>query len=230
LAFRQGNTALNTDPIRTAIDNRAAARLSLALPDSCKTEVTQSIQFSNWFGTLGSRSRNGWGALQLAGNELLTVDQLSALDLQPFTRSLADCLELDWAHAIGLDRQGPLVWKTRRVNTWSDVMRELARIKIAFRTQLNFTHPGFNARHMLAYPVTHHSVLGNGWGGQGRLANQIRFKVVHINDAWQGIIVHLPCSIPAHMAAALPRNYRSLEIPTWQAVHAVLDQSATRIQ
>ena len=63
-------------------------------------------------------------------------------------------------------------------------MKELARIKIAFRTQPALSLEGvpkgtFAKRHLLAYPVTQHAVSSSGWGNQGRLANQLRFKVAN---------------------------------------------------
>ena len=118
-------------------------------------------------------------------------------------------------------------------------MKELARIKIAFRTQpelslANVLEGRFAARHLLAYPITHHKVNGDAWGNKGRLANQMRFKVAKQDGQWQGVIVHLPCRLPEEMAAALPPQQRNNLDATaraaWQAVHAVLDQYANRVR
>jgi CRISPR-associated protein Cmr1 len=221
---------------RTAIDEKAKATLSLMLSSDYEAELCAAMQLAAWFGTVGSRSRNGWGALQMAHDHLkpLTRADLESLGV---TRRLSECLGEEWPHAIGKDDSGPLVWKTKSAGDWRAVMKELARIKIAFRTQPEFSlhgvSPGqFAVRHLLAYPVTHHPVNGAAWGGQGRLSNQVRFKLAKsMNGQLEGIIVHLPCALPRDMAATLGGNaVNGVQIRTWQAVHAVLDQLATRLK
>ncbi len=246
LGFQAGQTSLNripnSDRQRTAIDTKPGAQLRLMFPTEHQADLSAALQLAAWFGTLGSRSRNGWGALHMQANgdnEIapipLTRSSLASLAV---TRPLTSCLREDWPHAIGQDRAGPLVWRTRISGDWRQIMRELARIKIAFRTQPALSLDGvpggtFSTRHFLAYPVTHHSVVGAEWGGQGRLANQIRFKLQREGSQLVGVIVHLPCRLPTAMAETLPPQVRSgidtLQLQVWQDVHAMLDQHATRL-
>ena len=245
LGFQAGQTALNriqsSDRQRTAIDTKAGAQLRLMFPSDHEADLSSAMQLAAWFGTLGSRSRNGWGALQMQAigdNPVAPIPLTrSGVESLAVTRPLTSCLQEDWPHAIGQDRVGPLVWRTRS-GDWRQVMRELAQIKIAFRTQPALSLDGvkegtFSKRHLLAYPVTHHSVAGSEWGGQGRLANQIRFKLLREGNQLIGVIVHLPCRLPTAMAAALPPHVRSgidtLQLQVWQNVHAMLDQHATRL-
>lgn len=222
-----GKTVLSkiqgADYKRTAIDQQSRAGLTLMVPENRADELSAAVLLASWFGTLGSRSRNGWGSLHIEGSG---IQARNTDRLRPFLRPLSDCLSLDWPHAIGSDEKGfPLVWKTETKNSWREAMKEMARIKIAFRTQFKFINPGFNERHLLAYPVTHHMV--NEWGNQVRLANQIRFKTAKTGEKFIGIIAHLPCRLPDALASRLHGmiNTRS----TWQAVHAVLDQNVDRI-
>ena len=246
LGFQAGQTALNkiqnSDRQRTAIATNAGAQLRLMLPTVHKTDLSSALQLAAWFGTLGSRSRNGWGALDIQPSSDDSIAPIpltrSGIESLAVTRPLTSCLGEDWPHAIGQDRVGPLVWRTRISGDWRQVMRELARIKIAFRTQPALSLDGvpegtFSKRHLLAYPITHHSVAGSEWGGQGRLANQIRFKLLREGNQLIGVIAHLPCRLPTAMAAALPPPVRSgidtLQLQVWQDVHAMLDQHATRL-
>ena len=217
---------------RTAIDDKAQAYLRLMFPDAHLPNLNAALQLMAWFGTLGSRSRNGWGALQISHEQFKPLTR-SNLDTLRVTRSLADCLNKEWPHAIGKDEAGPLVWKTRVTGDWRQVMKELARIKIAFRTQPSLSlaniAPGtFSNRHLLAYPVTHHVVNGTAWGGQGRLANQVRFKLLREGSQLIGVIVHLPCRLPDSMANQV-RTDETSQRDVWQAVHTVLDNNATRL-
>ena len=143
----------------------------------------------------------------------------------------------EWPHAIGRDQKALLLWKTKEsFGTWSDAIKELAETKIAFRTSLKFTGPSgpFALRHLLAYPVTKHSVAK--WGNQSRLANQLRFKVVQQADnRYVGLAFHLACGLPRELLEKLDKNERDRLTPAyqgqiWQQVHRVLDQQMTRIQ
>lgn len=241
LTYRQGNTALNNAPPRTAIAPNLTRVLTVIVPDAHAAGVGQAVQLTAWFGTLGSRARNGWGALQLTAQEgTPAIPALTADGLTGVTRPLGQCLGLDWPHAVGVDAGRPLVWETTPKASSGEVMRDLARLKIAFRTQptamslADVVRGRFAPRHLLAYPVTHHNVFGDGWGNQGRLANQIRFKVARQGTQFVGVIAHLPCRLPAEMVAALPPNQRgtldALALNAWREVHQVIDQNAHRMQ
>jgi len=70
----------------------------------------------------------------------------------------------------------------------------------------------------------------NGWQ-QGRLANQIRFKVARQNDQYFGIIYHLPCRLPDSLIKDFNGNLSDLkavqakELKIWQRVHKKIDQN-----
>ena len=108
---------------------------------------------------------------------------------------------------------------------WRDAMRELARLKIEFRTKgapFPDARPGsLQDRHLIAYPVTNHVV--SAWGNQARLANQIRFKVMKDGAHFVGVVVHLPCRMPDELVALLRGATIPAELAVWQSVHRVLD-------
>ncbi|HNS10292.1 MAG TPA: hypothetical protein PKN29_11360, partial [Candidatus Ozemobacteraceae bacterium] len=155
------------------------AKLWLGFPDQFYQEIKETIQLIAWFGTLGSRSRNGWGSLSVKSPKGVELKPLTAEALSPYCRDLPSSLALDWAHAVGKDANGPLVWKTGAKATWQEIMKELAETKIAFRTNFKFSGGGSHSetqkRHIISYPVTKHGL--NGLGNSARLANQIRFKI-----------------------------------------------------
>jgi CRISPR-associated protein Cmr1 len=201
--------------------------LSLACPDGDAGKIEQALQLIDWFGAFGGRSRNGWGSLGLSGQCALTRRHAS---LTGVLRPLADCLKLDWPHAIGQDDQGPLIWESSAsFNDWQAAMRFLAQTKIGFRTQKALAfgqvptpHPQPLERHLLAYPVTNHRVTERGWGGDGRLANQLRFKLYRdASGQLRTRIVHTPHACPLPVPSALQ------QIAVWQTVHRWLDQQST---
>ena len=226
-------TSKSSGTQRTAIDERARATLRLRLPSAAVPEVEAALQLVHWFGTLGSRSRNAWGSLQLVRKDRVPVPPLTAAALAPFLRPLRHCLELDWPHAIGSDAGKPLVWLTPARLSWREVMKDLARLKIAFRTQaapFPTERPGtLENRHLMGYPVTNHDVQLPGWGRNGRLPNQLRFKLQRVaGNQLRGVIVHLPCRLPPPLADGA-RGRVPDEPSLWQAVHRELDQRMPRL-
>jgi CRISPR-associated protein Cmr1 len=209
-----------------AIQAGESATLSLAVPEEHAARIERALWLMNRYGTLGGRSRNGWGSFALTppapGKE---SGERETLPLRPWR----DCLDRDWPHAIGVDDQGPLAWQTEAFDDWKLAMRRLAEIKIGLRTQFIFTSgkdaPAPEARHWLSYPVTHHSVKP--WGNNARLPNSLRLKVCPaVNDPRQvvGVIFHVPCLPPP----AFNPNRTEIE-RVWQQVHAFLDAPAQKL-
>lgn len=227
LVFKQGKgTALKSSAAIQATDS---ARLSLAMPeDADGRRLLRALALMDLYGTLGGRSRNGWGSFDLtpADGTAALARTLGADCMLPWRDALAS----DWPQAIGSDGAKPLIWQTAALPDWKHVMRRLAEIKIALRTQFVFT-TGRDAsrpedRHWLSYPVTNHSVRD--WGNNARLPNSLRFKVRAAADgtSLHGVVFHMPCLPPP----AFKPDRRMIE-QVWQRVHAHLDadKSLTRI-
>ncbi|HWP84872.1 MAG TPA: RAMP superfamily CRISPR-associated protein [Terriglobia bacterium] len=145
------------------------ARLALLVQESDFAELQRTMQLIAHFGTLGSRSRNGWGSLELQPDkDTPAFEPLTRSNLERWNvcRPLAECLQLDWPHAIGRDEKGPLVWRLNPQNNWQAAIQQLAEIKIKVRTQpkdlsLDGKKDGeVVARHVLGYPLTNHAALG----------------------------------------------------------------------
>ena len=234
LTFSQG-TKLKTG---AAIQEGEQAELRLAWPAD-GNELQHAVQLAHWFGTLGGRSRNGWGSLAFdpEGGAAAFLSEISHDDplLGDISRPLEDCLRHDWPHALGVDDGQHLVWRSKEAfPDWRTAMQHLAKVKIAFRTQDAFAfdagHGPFADRHVLAYPVTNHSV--GVWGNQKRLANQLRFKVRKRPDGkYEALAFHFPCATPREMAASLGHQAPDIarQAAIWRKVHAVLDHEMQRL-
>ncbi len=233
--------------------NGPAHTFQLRFPSSESDTLRKAMQLAAWFGTLGSRSRNGWGSLHIEGEGLLGLEGLcdTRLNEQAPLRSLNACLNdpraADWPHALGLCADSrPAVWRVfsgKKINAdgktvfegfkdWKPVLEKLAALKIGFRTQFKFhggaPHNQVEDRHILAYPVTNHSLAGM---PNARLASQARFKVVKNKDGqYFGLITHLPCAMPAAFfdRSSVHPPAISDQIKVWQQVHEFLNsQPAT---
>ena len=205
------------------IQAKEQTELSIAFPDEQAQTLEHALQLMNLYGTVGGRSRNGWGSYSL-----------TRLDSEPMSnsstpiQSLAQCLSKDWPHALGADSHGPLIWQTKTHPDWAGLMRTLAEIKIKLRTQAVFKFPHaqpdgqVHDRHWLSYPITRHDV--NDWKRKNlRLPNQLRFKVrPTVEGQLVGAIFHIPHQPPKEFGS----NTQTLE-RVWGTVHNHLDQTDT---
>lgn len=222
LEFRNGGTAIKNHAAIQAGDTNT---LSIAVPEKHAPHIATALWLMDRYGTLGGRSRNGWGSFSLQPADEGTAALQGVLPVKPWKETL----QLDWPHAIGSDAQGALVWQTAAFDDWRKLMQELARLKIALRTQFKF-NTGCDAlapeaRHWLSYPVTNHSVKP--WGGNARLPNSLRFKVrpaPHDPKQLVGVVFHVPCLPPP----VFQPDLRVIE-RVWQTVHTFLDKPEQKL-
>ena len=211
----QGGTALKNPP---AIDAHEEAELALAFPEAQADRMKTVLWLMHQYGTVGGRSRNGWGSFVLEPEGGWQGTPKVPL------RDWRQALQLDWPHCIGRDGDKPLIWQTEKeYEDWRELVRDLAVLKIKFRTMFKFTDGGPHnrpeQRHWLSYPVTKHDVAA--WGKQLRLPNSLRLKVRPApgNPAKVvGVIFHIPCKPPA---AFNPDTSTITHV--WEQVHKALD-------
>lgn len=146
---------------RTAIRAEKAEstrRLELAFPESVAARMDEVIALIDAFGLLGSRSRGGWGALQVEGSKTIATDVLPG-----YARDLGDCLRHDWAMSLARDGRGLLVWESNNsFRAWADAMRFIARHRQTVRKALK-------------EPEDLRPALG--FAGTGRMPSPLRWKV-----------------------------------------------------
>ena len=196
----EGPTELKHAP---AVDCGAEARMSLAYPENTEGVdlVDTALALAHTFGTLGGRSRNGWGSLHLKQEE----DRLCVIELEKYTRDWRACLEQEWAHAIGCDENGPLIWLTKKPRkNWMTVIEDLGSLRKAVNGLKGCD------RFALNQPV--------GRRGGDRMPSNLRFKVIETEDGgYLGRVFHMPCTPPP------VKKSRGLE-QTWEKVHTFLDE------
>ena len=173
LVFQQGTNLKNGAALQAGELNT----LKLAGPESDAQALATTVTLAHWFGTIGDAAATAGVTLMKARDDTPPVAELCVATLAETgcLHPLAQCLKLDWPHAIGSTPSARWSGRGRRsFANWRDAMK-FAEAKIAFRTELGFVggqpHREPQPRHVLAYPVTNHKVPG--WEGQnkGRLAN-----------------------------------------------------------
>ena len=208
-----------------AIQAGETATLSIAAPQSEVDYIRTALALMNAYGTVGGRSRNGWGSFMIEALDdspgADSAGQCAGELDRSFVRPWRDALALDWPHAIGANDAGPLVWRTKADYTdWKALMRDLAILKIGLRTMFVFPNARPpHGRHWLSYPITKHNFQA--WGSL-RLPNTLRFKARLDSDArkrLRGVVFHVPCRPPADFSP----DDRAIE-NVWTKSHQLLDE------
>jgi len=230
--------------------------LTLGVPESEETRFKDIAKLAHVFGSVGSRCRNGWGSLHYEKGGLSAAEIEALLEpanragrdwLRALCREWRQALDTDWCHALGKDDNGLLLWRTDTIKKWEDLLKFLAEVKIAFRTQFCFKggdkHAVLCDRQVLAYPITNHELrewefvkdekTAKPRKDSSRSANQVFFKVLPSNGGYVGLVAHLPHGLPAPLKDRLSKDDQATlddrEKKVWREVHAVLDKNLTRL-
>lgn len=195
-----------------AIEADETAELRIAWPAEATgaEHIEAALALMSRFGTVGGRSRNGWGSYVLDGAAAAT-----------WTDYLIDwrvALDADWVRGIGRDERGPLIWRTRKAYPrWEGVIRALAQVRAHVRREVS-------ERCFLAYPDTRHTL--SGWGRQERLPNSLRFKVVQDpSGGLRGEVFHLPCRPSDELWERLTQTDKEQRLhAVWTDAHDYLDE------
>lgn len=226
--------------INAAIQEKESAEFSVIVDNKkivgLDAVMANVMQLAHWFGTVGGRSRNGWGSTQfISKNEkLISFNHLMQSSLiEKITLSLSDCLSFDYPCALGKDEKGVLVWKAvSAYSTWVDAMKYLAEVKIALRTHFSFEGHSKGRpmvdRHVLSYPVTNHDT--GDFDKNARLPNQLRFKIHKTNDGkFLPVAFHFPVKVPKNVWRGQEVYSKSQQLAVWQKVHRKMDELMMRI-
>lgn len=197
------------------------ALLTVWCPPTRRDEVTRVLQLIDAFGTVGSRSRNGYGSISLSGRDFSKLD-LSALPYKKLNEILGN--RKSYPHGFARDGNGPLIWESSDKPSWDKCLKLLAETYLNARVSINIKGSSneLHERHALGYPITNHNVQE--WGkDQGRMPSQLRLMVKkNRNNGLVARIVHLPHSLPKPWPNTLPPQET-----VWQQVHRFLDGQKT---
>lgn len=206
-------------------------------------DILDVIQLMAWFGTVGSRSRNGWGSVSFSA--IADTQAVSPMPnvkddlLARIGRDWSSCLELDWPHAIGYRGDQPLIWVSKPYLDWREAMGCLANIRVDVRrVAKSFVGPHHvGGIHLLGYPAGGKWTLRELSKGQpsrenqeGRLATQLRFKVVRTEKGLVGMVFHMPHRLPDELMNRLRPDQqawiRQNEREVWKNIHQALDRNS----
>ncbi len=171
----------------------------LRIPENERDSFIKILTYINYFGSIGSRSRNGWGSINI--NPLSDFNLLKPKDIKESSVLWNNLIDVScdkkYPSAIARDEMGLLCWGTPQRNTWEEAMYDAAKIYCALRTSFKFTGDSkvMSSRHLLGYPITHHEY--DRWPVKNtRLPSQLYIKINMNQGKYRALITHIPNLIP----------------------------------
>lgn len=192
-------------PDRSAIKagaSESSKTLSIAAPEKDWFSIERAVALAHAFGTLGSRSRGGWGSLHIAGAPLLSVSEIKR-----YARPLDECLVNDWGSSLALHNGRLCIWESKaNFKEWSAAMAAIAVERRHVRTTL-----GKDLR------------IALGFAQPGRMPSPLRWKLVRTSGGSLLIRVFaMPHRIPEGSGQMLsPEQLKS----AWGTVLKTLNES-----
>lgn len=207
--------------------------ISLIVPKEEKKCFIGVLSLINFGGTIGSRSRNGWGSMIIRGIDFSLLDNIDSSCLIDFSAQFSTQNQKQYPYGIVKDNKGILCWKTKEYPSWSECMKELAEKYLKLRTAFKFCKTDekkIEPRHLLGYPITHHGVeiwdieknekTGKTKKINTRLPSQLIFKVIKKDDSkYYGQVLHLSYCIPLKGFSIQEQK------DIWTFVHGALDHN-----
>lgn len=213
-----------TFTFRKYIAPGSRAKMTIQCPKQHSQLIKNILGLIDAFGTIGSRSRNGYGSLSCTFEGKKPFESVN-LPLFQLGRLVGGGGK-KYPNGFGKDHD-LLCWDSKATFAdWKDAMKLLAESYMKVRITIPLKSKGLEPRHALGYPVTNHPVKE--WGGnQGRMPSQLRLMTKrNNNNQLVARILHLPHTLPHPW----PPGLRSQE-DIWKQVHDFLDKhdSFTRI-
>lgn len=231
--FRQNNDKMiKIDNDRSYFKPESVFKIEIISPKKSSVlyeELVKSIFLLSEFGALGSRSRNGWGSIQVSSN----IDRERLFkELLNIAKPMKSCFSVDYPHCLGKDAQGRIsIWQSEGKSSWQECMADFGSIygnlRKIFPTKGKMGLLG--DRLLLGYPIPKPIPHIAGWQG-ARFSSPLRFVVKKTDNRFIYRVVHVPALIPKDLNQ---NNQKEIWIPDhqknfWDTVHKHLDDKLHR--
>lgn len=200
--IKRGNNLPNRSAMKPNV-NESIRFLKMAMPDESVSEMNEIIKLINAFGLLGSRSRGGWGALQIDGMSAFKGEELLC-----YAQNIYSCLQNDWAMSLAKDENGLCIWESKNTfDSWDKAMRFIAIQRKQVRANLKNDKDDLRA--------------ALGFASNGRMPSPLRWKVLaHEPKKLCVRAFALPHKIPEEGGKSLSLNKL---VDAWNRVIQTLD-------
>jgi CRISPR-associated protein Cmr1 len=201
--------------------------VSVFYPKENKDNIIDVLSLFAEFGSLGARSRNGWGSFNLLAEDNSVLLPRKKL-FENYCEELSEIFKVGkkYPFKLGKSNTQPLFWRIGMENTWEGAMKLAGESYMDLRQQVlpfpKATPKGVQKRHILGYPITNHKIDSWGWNN-GRMPSQLRIIIRKTGNQYYSYFFHLPHKIPKLWELRL-----GSELSVWQEVHKYLDGNFER--
>lgn len=182
--------------------------LYIEFPKKAKEMVLNVLHHAHYFGSIGSRSRNGWGAFTFTSNK---YDFSEPVEIKTTTIQNSFC-DKHYPWTFAKDQNGILCWETACFKDWKQVIREIAKLYATLRYNTQ-SLKSINNRAILGLPLKNAKSIK----GTDRIPKQLRMTVNKCSEGLKGLFYHLPYMTPVKL------NVDNSQNELWKDIHKVLD-------
>lgn len=184
--------------------------LYLEFPKKTEEMILNVLHHAHYFGSIGSRSRNGWGAFSFASKN---YDFSEPVKIKATSLENSFC-EKKYPWTFAKDQNGLLCWETAPFKDWKHVLREMAMVYATLRYNTRSIE-NINTRAILGYPLKKAIQIK----GIDRMPKQLRMTVIKCSEGLKGLFFHLPYMTPVKFNTVNDQN------KLWKDIHEALDNN-----
>lgn len=187
----------------------------LTIPAKEELSITKTLFYIHLFGTLGSRSRNGFGSISIMPKNFKFDPKLHFPLPVDFEKALS--FNKNYPFCVGKDKNGMLCWKTENCTSWQEAFEITARIYHQLVVDLKKDDKNYKTRwrNLLGYATKN-----------SRLPSQLILKICKfssknsngiLKDIFYGQVFHLPYSVDDW------KKEDGNQLEAWKFIHEWLD-------
>lgn len=184
--------------------------LCLEFPKKAEEMILNVLHHAHYFGSIGSRSRNGWGAFSFASKN---YDFSEPVKIKATSLENSFC-EKKYPWTFAKDQNGLLCWETAPFKDWEHMLREMAMVYATLRYNTQILD-NINNRAILGYPLKNAIQIK----GIDRMPKQLRMTVIKCSEGLKGLFFHIPYMTPVKFNTFNDQN------KLWKDIHEALDNN-----
>lgn len=180
-----GYGAVTNKGIRRYIKPGSRCKFEMKVPPKYVKELEKTLFYINLFGTIGSKSKNGFGSISI-------VYKFKPQECWPISQDINKVLDngKNYPNAIVKDSKGLLCWATNDYTSWEDAIKKLCDVYLEVGSWIKDEGGQNNWRNLFGYAE-----------GDNRLPSQVILKISKKNAPdkedflYYGIIIHIPYAV-----------------------------------
>lgn len=222
-----GPVAFNGSLAKKPIKPGQKFNLVVRYPKSVENDFNAAVSMFVHFGSLGARSRNGWGSFSCSPLDG-TINILSSNELHDkYGKQFSTIFQSSqniYPHALSLVGDKKLIWQLgESYASWENAMSAGAEAYMNLKHNMQIGAGGPHDRHLIGYPLMNHPATKE--GRNERMPSQIHIIIRKNDGKYICFFMHLAHPISGNLRGYFDNLNRQKEV--FEKMHKYLDSEKT---